>query len=72
MVKDAVELFKKLVRDNICEPNEVMYGIVMNGLSKRGHTDKALSLLRLMEKGNAKPNIVIYNIVIDGFVKMET
>ncbi|XP_019260780.1 PREDICTED: putative pentatricopeptide repeat-containing protein At1g12700, mitochondrial [Nicotiana attenuata] len=37
-IKDAVNLFKKLVRENICEPNEVMYLTVMNGLSKMGHT----------------------------------
>ncbi|PHT96500.1 hypothetical protein BC332_34574, partial [Capsicum chinense] len=44
-LNDAVELFKKVVRENICEPNVVMYGTVMNGLSRRGHTQKALSLL---------------------------
>ncbi|XP_055832945.1 putative pentatricopeptide repeat-containing protein At1g12700, mitochondrial [Solanum dulcamara] len=51
-IKDAVELFKKLVRENICEPDEVTYGTVMNGLCKRGHTQKTLSLLQLMEQGN--------------------
>ncbi|XP_060177741.1 putative pentatricopeptide repeat-containing protein At1g12700, mitochondrial [Lycium barbarum] len=55
-VKDAVELFKKVVQENI-EPNGVMHAIVMNGLSKNGHTQKAFSLLRLMEQGNTKPNI---------------
>ncbi|KAK4363677.1 hypothetical protein RND71_018918 [Anisodus tanguticus] len=68
-VKDAVELFKKLVREKICEPNEVMYGTVMNGLSKRGHTEKTLSLLRLMEQRNTKPDIYIYSIVIDALCK---
>ncbi|XP_060174920.1 putative pentatricopeptide repeat-containing protein At1g12700, mitochondrial [Lycium barbarum] len=68
-VKDAVELFKKLVRANICEPDEVMYATVMNGLSKRGHTQKILSLLRLMEHGNTKPDIFIYSIVIDALCK---
>ncbi|KAJ8535685.1 hypothetical protein K7X08_023405 [Anisodus acutangulus] len=68
-VKYAVELFKKLVREKICEPDEVMYATVMNGLSKRGHTQKVLSLLRLMEQGSTKPNIYIYNIVIDDFCK---
>ncbi|KAG5598932.1 hypothetical protein H5410_030302 [Solanum commersonii] len=55
-VKDAVELFKKLVRQNICEPDNVMYATVMNGLSKRGHTQKTLSLLR-------------YSIVVDALCK---
>lgn len=39
-VKDAIELFKTLVRENICEPDEVMYATVINGLSKMGHTEK--------------------------------
>ncbi|KAM3309395.1 hypothetical protein P3S67_011139 [Capsicum chacoense] len=38
--QNAVELFKKVVRENICEPDQVMYRTVMNGLSKRGHTQK--------------------------------
>ncbi|XP_049410689.1 putative pentatricopeptide repeat-containing protein At1g12700, mitochondrial [Solanum stenotomum] len=68
-VEDAVELFKKMVRENICEPDEVMYATVMNGLSKRGHTEKTLSLLRLMEQGNTKPDIFIYTIVVDALCK---
>ncbi|XP_055830769.1 pentatricopeptide repeat-containing protein At1g62670, mitochondrial-like [Solanum dulcamara] len=64
-VKDAVELFKKVVREKICEPNQVMHATVMNGLSKTGHTQKTSSLLRLMEQGNTKPDICIYNIVVD-------
>ncbi|TMW89945.1 hypothetical protein EJD97_016421 [Solanum chilense] len=68
-VKDAVELFKKLVREKTCEPDEFMYAIVMNGLSKRGHTQKIVSLLRLMEQGKTQPDICIYNIVIDAHCK---
>ncbi|KAM3376578.1 hypothetical protein P3S68_015293 [Capsicum galapagoense] len=34
-VINAIVLFKKLVRENICEPDEIMYGTVINGLSKR-------------------------------------
>ncbi|PHT44798.1 hypothetical protein CQW23_13956, partial [Capsicum baccatum] len=68
-LKNAVELFKKVARDNICELDEVMYATVMNGLSKRGHTKKTLSLLRLMEQGSTKPNVFIYSIVIDALCK---
>ncbi|XP_019255235.1 PREDICTED: putative pentatricopeptide repeat-containing protein At1g12700, mitochondrial [Nicotiana attenuata] len=68
-IKDAVNLFKKLVRENICEPDEVMYSIVMNGLSKMGHTQKTFDLLRVMEQGSTKPNTYIYNIVIDALCK---
>ncbi|NP_001289446.1 pentatricopeptide repeat-containing protein At1g62670, mitochondrial-like isoform X1 [Nicotiana tomentosiformis] len=39
-LKDGVNLFKKLVRENICEPNRFMYETIMNGLCKRGHTDE--------------------------------
>ncbi|XP_070012902.1 putative pentatricopeptide repeat-containing protein At1g12700, mitochondrial [Nicotiana sylvestris] len=68
-IKDAVNLFKKLVREDIFEPNEVMYSIVMNGLSKMGHTKKTLDLLRVMEQGSTKHNAYIYNIVIDALCK---
>ncbi|KAK4707256.1 hypothetical protein R3W88_033177 [Solanum pinnatisectum] len=57
------------VKDKICEPDEVVYATVMNGLSKRGHTEKTLSLLRLMEQGNTKPDIINYNIIIDALCK---
>ncbi|KAM3309383.1 hypothetical protein P3S67_011127 [Capsicum chacoense] len=68
-LKNAVELFKKVARENICELDEVMYATVMNGLSKRGHTKKTLRLLRLMEQGSTKPNVFIYSIVIDALCK---
>uniref|UniRef100_A0A1U7VPB6 Pentatricopeptide repeat-containing protein At1g12700, mitochondrial n=2 Tax=Nicotiana sylvestris TaxID=4096 RepID=A0A1U7VPB6_NICSY len=68
-VKDVVDLFKKLVREKICEPNEVIYATVMNRLSKRDHTEKTVSLLRLMEQGSTKPDIFNYNIVIDSLCK---
>ena len=68
-IKDAVNLFKKLVRENICEPDEVMYLTVMNGLSKRGHTKKTFDLLRVMEQGSIKPDTRIYNVVIDALCK---
>ncbi|MFS7958375.1 putative tetratricopeptide-like helical domain superfamily [Helianthus anomalus] len=54
-VFEAVELFKKLLRDKLCEPNQVMYGTVINGLCKVGHTNKALELLTFMESGSCKP-----------------
>ncbi|KAK6785996.1 hypothetical protein RDI58_014521 [Solanum bulbocastanum] len=47
VVIDAVELFKKLVREDSCEPDDLT---VMNGLSKRGHTQKTLGLLRLVNR----------------------
>ncbi|KAJ0729910.1 putative tetratricopeptide-like helical domain superfamily [Helianthus annuus] len=68
-VYEAVELFKKLLREKVCEPNQVMYGTVINGLCKVGHTTKAFELLRYMESGSCKPDVVQYNTVIDSLCK---
>ncbi|KAK4717619.1 hypothetical protein R3W88_015957 [Solanum pinnatisectum] len=82
-VKDAVELFKKLVRDKICEPNQIMYGTIMNGLSKRGHTQKtlnalckdgnldaAINILSEMKQKGIHLDIFTYNSLIDGLCKL--
>ncbi|KAJ0705352.1 putative tetratricopeptide-like helical domain superfamily [Helianthus annuus] len=68
-VFEAVELFKKLVKEKICAPNQVMYGTVINGLCKAGHTSKALELLRFMEAGSCKPCVDQYNNIIDFLCK---
>ncbi|KAJ0909551.1 putative tetratricopeptide-like helical domain superfamily [Helianthus annuus] len=68
-VFEAVELFKKLLRDKLCEPNHVMYGTVINGLCKVGHTTKALELLTFIESGSCKPCVHHYNTVIDSLCK---
>ncbi|KAJ0906266.1 putative tetratricopeptide-like helical domain superfamily [Helianthus annuus] len=68
-VFEAVELFKKLLREKVCEPNQVMYGTVINGLCKVGHTSKALELLRFMESGSCKPGVAQYSAVIDSLCK---
>ncbi|GJU12448.1 putative tetratricopeptide-like helical domain superfamily protein, partial [Tanacetum coccineum] len=62
-VFEAVELFKKLIRDKLCEPNQVMYGTVIKGLCKVDHTSKALELLRFMEKGSCRPFVEQYNAI---------
>ncbi|GKF25950.1 putative tetratricopeptide-like helical domain-containing protein [Tanacetum coccineum] len=62
-------LFKKLVREKLCEPNEVMYRTVINGLCKVGKTSKALELVRFMAKGSYKPQVDQYNMIIDGLCK---
>ncbi|KAJ0705353.1 putative tetratricopeptide-like helical domain superfamily [Helianthus annuus] len=46
-----------------------MYGTVINGLCKAGHTSKALELLRFMEAGSCKPNVYQYNTIIDSLCK---
>ncbi|KAH6788412.1 hypothetical protein C2S51_003418 [Perilla frutescens var. frutescens] len=37
-VSEAGKLYNKLLREKLCEPNEVTYLIVINGLCKAGHT----------------------------------
>ncbi|KAL0388127.1 UNVERIFIED_CONTAM: hypothetical protein Sradi_2694500 [Sesamum radiatum] len=37
-VAEAKKLFKKLLSEKLCEPNEVMFLTVLNGLCKAGHT----------------------------------
>uniref|UniRef100_A0A251SMM6 Putative pentatricopeptide repeat protein n=1 Tax=Helianthus annuus TaxID=4232 RepID=A0A251SMM6_HELAN len=46
-----------------------MYGTVVNGLCKAGHTSKALELLRFMEASSCKPNVYQYNTIIDSLCK---
>ncbi|KAI3704979.1 hypothetical protein L1987_75209 [Smallanthus sonchifolius] len=54
-VVEAVEMLKKLLREKLCEPDQIMFGTVINGLCKVGHTSKALELLRFMEAGSWNP-----------------
>nr|XP_043615013.1 putative pentatricopeptide repeat-containing protein At1g12700, mitochondrial [Erigeron canadensis] len=68
-VFDAVELFKKLLRDKTCEPDQFMYGTVVNGLCKVGHSKRALEVLRFMEKSTCQPVVQHYNPIIDSLCK---
>ncbi|XP_019153895.1 PREDICTED: pentatricopeptide repeat-containing protein At1g63330-like [Ipomoea nil] len=68
-IVDAVELFRKLVREKVCEINEVTCGTLINGLCKRGHTQTALDLLGVMQKEGPKPNTIVYSTIIDALCK---
>ncbi|KAI3808961.1 hypothetical protein L1987_24924 [Smallanthus sonchifolius] len=68
-VFEAVELFKKLLRDKLCEPNQITFGTVINGLCKVGHTSKALELLMFLEASSCKPCVEQYSTVIDSLCK---
>ncbi|KAL0304396.1 UNVERIFIED_CONTAM: putative pentatricopeptide repeat-containing protein, mitochondrial [Sesamum radiatum] len=68
-VAEAENLFKKLSSDKLCEPNEVMFLIVLHGLSKAGHTLTARDLLGCFENMSCKPDLRAYNAVIDGLCK---
>ncbi|KAL0349870.1 UNVERIFIED_CONTAM: putative pentatricopeptide repeat-containing protein, mitochondrial [Sesamum radiatum] len=65
-IAEAEKLFKKLLSEKLCEPDEIMYLIVLNGLSKAGHTLAARDLLGFFENMSCKPNVYAYNTVIDG------
>ncbi|KAK6785994.1 hypothetical protein RDI58_014519 [Solanum bulbocastanum] len=62
-VKDAVELFKKLVRDKICnpEPTIYIYNVVIDALCKDGNLDAAINILNEMKQKNIHPDILTYN-----------
>ncbi|XP_055829669.1 pentatricopeptide repeat-containing protein At1g62670, mitochondrial-like [Solanum dulcamara] len=58
-VKDAVELFKKLVREKIY------------GLCKDGNPDAAINLLYEMKHKGIRQDILTYNSLIDGLCKLD-
>ncbi|KAL0414043.1 UNVERIFIED_CONTAM: putative pentatricopeptide repeat-containing protein, mitochondrial [Sesamum radiatum] len=68
-IAEAEKLFKKLLSEKLCEPNEVTLLIVLNGLSKAGHILAARDLLGHFENMSCKPNVKAYNAVIDGLCK---
>ncbi|KAK6139686.1 hypothetical protein DH2020_026574 [Rehmannia glutinosa] len=68
-INEAQELFRKILREGMCELSVVTYGTVIDGLCKAGNTAMAIELFRVMEKGSCKPNSHIYSTVIDGLCK---
>nr|GLL47208.1 pentatricopeptide repeat-containing protein At1g63330-like isoform X1 [Ipomoea trifida] len=66
---EAVELFRKLVRENVCKINQVTCGILITGLCKTGYTQTALDLLGVMQKEGLEPDTTVYNIIIDALCK---
>ncbi|XP_019158011.1 PREDICTED: pentatricopeptide repeat-containing protein At1g62914, mitochondrial-like [Ipomoea nil] len=66
---EAVGLFKKLVRENVCEVDQIAYGTVINGLCKAGQTQNALDLLVVMQEEGPKPDTIAYSTVIDSLCK---
>nr|XP_027076945.1 putative pentatricopeptide repeat-containing protein At1g12700, mitochondrial [Coffea arabica] len=67
----AHELFKKIIYEKLCEPDEVTSGIVIRGLCQKGNTGTAIDFLRAMEKQKrpCKPNAIIYSTIIDSLCK---
>ncbi|KAF5781664.1 putative tetratricopeptide-like helical domain superfamily [Helianthus annuus] len=64
-ILEAEMLFKKLIKQKLCEPDVVMYSTMIKGLCKFGNNDTAVALLRLMEQTNCKPDIFTYSTIID-------
>ncbi|MFS7926439.1 putative tetratricopeptide-like helical domain superfamily [Helianthus anomalus] len=65
----AERLFKKLIKQKLCEPDVVMYSTMIKGLCKFGNNDIAIALLRLMDERACKPNVVVYSTIIDSLCK---
>ncbi|KAL9998494.1 putative tetratricopeptide-like helical domain superfamily [Helianthus debilis subsp. tardiflorus] len=68
-ILEAEILFKKLIKQKLCEPDVVMYSTMIKGLCKFGNNDIAIGLLRLMDERGCKPNTVVYNTIIDSLCK---
>ncbi|PWA61675.1 pentatricopeptide repeat protein [Artemisia annua] len=68
-ILEAEIFFKKLIKDNICGPNVVMYNTMIKGLCKFGHNDIAIQLLRHIDERGCKPDVVTYSTIIDSLCK---
>lgn len=49
-VSQAQELFKKIIYRKLCEPDEKMYGVIIDGLCKAGNTSMAIEFLEVYAK----------------------
>nr|KAJ0215052.1 hypothetical protein LSAT_V11C300146570 [Lactuca sativa] len=68
-VLKAERLFKKLIKEELCEPDTIMYTTMIKGLCKFGNNDTAIALLKLMDRSGCKRNVVTYNTIIDSLCK---
>ncbi|KAI3829033.1 hypothetical protein L1987_03147 [Smallanthus sonchifolius] len=68
-ILEAERLFKKLIKQRLCEPDVVMYSTMIKGLCKFGNNVMAIGLLRLMDERGCKPNVVAYSTIIDSLCK---
>ncbi|KAG8382244.1 hypothetical protein BUALT_Bualt05G0056700 [Buddleja alternifolia] len=68
-IAEAQQLFRKIVREGLCEVNNFVFGVVVDGLCKAGNTAMAIELLRVMQKGSRRPGTHEYNMIIDSLCK---
>ncbi|KAL3653963.1 hypothetical protein CASFOL_003644 [Castilleja foliolosa] len=64
-ISEAQGLFRKMVKEELCELSVVTYGTVIDGLCKSGNTPMAIEMLRVMENWSCKPDTDVYNMVIE-------
>ncbi|KAK4717620.1 hypothetical protein R3W88_015958 [Solanum pinnatisectum] len=66
-VKDAVELFKKLLERNREYTDIAFYSVVINGLCKNGKLDEAHAVFEKHCFTGLLPDVRTYNVLINGF-----
>uniref|UniRef100_A0A251UEP8 Putative pentatricopeptide repeat protein n=1 Tax=Helianthus annuus TaxID=4232 RepID=A0A251UEP8_HELAN len=71
-VFEAVELFKKLLIEKLCDPDQFMYGSVINVIRvycQEGLLGKGTELLRKMEVNGCLPDSFTYNVIVRELLK---
>nr|GLL49838.1 putative pentatricopeptide repeat-containing protein At1g12700, mitochondrial [Ipomoea trifida] len=81
-IVEAVGLFKKLVRENVCKVDQITYGVLINGLCKagvyifsilvdalckEGKLESAETIIQIMIQRKIYPDVVTYNPLIEGY-----
>jgi pentatricopeptide repeat protein len=51
------------------EPNDVIYGCLIDACVKGSEMEMALELLDMMKESDVKPNVIIYSTMIKGFAR---
>ncbi|KVH91309.1 Pentatricopeptide repeat-containing protein [Cynara cardunculus var. scolymus] len=54
-ILEAKRLFKKVIKEQLCDLDVVTYNTMIKGLCKFGNNDTAISLLRMMNERGYKP-----------------
>lgn len=64
--QEAHKLVVETEEDQRFEMDVVAYSIVVDGLCKEGHLDKALEVCEVMKKRGSHPNMITYNSILNG------
>ncbi|GJT06910.1 putative tetratricopeptide-like helical domain superfamily protein [Tanacetum coccineum] len=68
-IREAKRFFAKVITNKLCEPNVVIYSIMIKGHCKTHDYVAAVGLLKLMDENGCKPNVVAYTTIIDSMCK---